>query len=348
MSSDKSAEDAIKSVRSIFLGSLSVCVIWLILWPSAIETLERERQASELHRWLNLVEIVDRYVDRLPPAVPDSTRARYGRDWVKFDNCSVINRPVELTWPRVTTYRLKLREVDDHGSWKVYSVLSEESGRESELFRYRVVFFRGDDALVDAVVAPQSLMADANVDWVGSNPARNLRPMHQPLFWQQGLRHVLKVRSSDLAVGDSSELALQKEVDNRLKSGATKVLGIPLSVEAFFSTVGFLLFGLAFAILSPLLTLRSGSHGHHVWILAFRAPFTRSGRLLEHAILLVSVVWALAALAILVCQLSSETQLVGLSAVAVKAGYVTLIISSVVFTYAVAILRKVRSKADHI
>ncbi|CAB1080827.1 hypothetical protein D1AOALGA4SA_8500 [Olavius algarvensis Delta 1 endosymbiont] len=50
------ADEAAKSLRSLFLASLLIVLVWLISWPSAIMRFEHYRDARQLHAWLFLKE----------------------------------------------------------------------------------------------------------------------------------------------------------------------------------------------------------------------------------------------------------------------------------------------------
>ena len=57
--------------------------------------------------------------------------------------------------------------------------------------------------------------------------------------------------------GDPALARLQAEADPRLRTGGVTIFGVQLSLAQFFSSIGLLLGGVAFAMIGPLLGLRS-------------------------------------------------------------------------------------------
>jgi hypothetical protein len=148
-----------------------------------------------------------------------------------------------------------------------------------------------------------------------------------------------------LSPNDPALARLQTENDPRLRSGGVVILGVPLSIAQFFSSVGLLLAAVAFATIGPLVALRSVSspvHGQS-WVFVIQGSLHGGRRLLDVVTTAISGVWAVSPLVILFLQWRSAVDLEGLTSAWLFAlGALGLVFSTVVYALVAVELRRVR------
>src|SRR5437660_11314011 len=106
-------DDALNSLRTLFLSSLAVLALWFLTWPAAVVKLQQYDQARDLEAWVRLKELVrnpeldvfsmdpdqpitDFTVDRPPPAPQGG------------DYSETIKLAVASVWPHERTYPVTL------------------------------------------------------------------------------------------------------------------------------------------------------------------------------------------------------------------------------------------------
>lgn len=356
-------DDAIRSLRNLFLGSLAIMLLWFVTWPTAIEKLHLYLQLRHVAAWLELNRTMREFaID--PFDLDDAQRiSEVEREYCdprSRGDCYPIKVPIEVkaTWPSLVTRELTLEAVDFYrrpeypdvlDDFRLYRIRTSEG--ELPLSNYYVFFvnlggevrFRvspiGNEAAVkENAVLPRFLDATS-------------RELNRPMFWSLVQPSLTKYGYSselpdEITLGSSAFGALQVEADPRLVSGGVQIFGIKVSIGVFFASVGIFLSALAFAALGPVTRLRrrptEGSP--QTWILAVDKGASVAGRVLEAAIIAVSLAWALAPLLILAMQLNAGLDLTGVSDWGLPLGVLGLVFSSIVFLWAGYELWRVRNR----
>jgi hypothetical protein len=120
---------------------------------------------------------------------------------------------------------------------------------------------------------------------------------------------------------------------------------VQLSLAQFFSSVGLLLAGVAFAMIGPLIALRSStSRGHgQSWVFVVPGSARGGRRVLDWVTTSITSAWALSPLAILFLQWQNAADLQGLTTGWLfAAGAIGLVFSTVIFAIVAIELRRVR------
>ena len=123
--------------------------------------------------------------------------------------------------------------------------------------------------------------------------------------------------------------------DPRNPSGGILIFGMQLSVEVFFSSVGFSLAAIAFVSLGPLIMLDKSSpqkESSATWI--FAVPLTSStpcGRILEYFVQGIGWGWAAMPLVILSLQLGADIDLSGSGKYIFPLASLGLVFSAIMF-----------------
>jgi hypothetical protein len=348
------SDEALRSLKTLFVGSLALLALWFLNWPAAVERLELYRQARDLQAWILLRELAghpELDVHAFDPAesidhleVDRASPTPQGGDYVER-----VDLVVESVWPAQRRYPVTLRpetfyaEEDPTvaGRARIYRV--EAPPGDLPLGDYLLVFV---DALRMVVPAGDpAFAADARLGlrMVQVAAAARNRPRHWTAL--AGRLRALGFAGAprQLSPADAALARLQADSDPRQRG--VQVLGMPLSIGLFYSAVGVLLAIVAFGGLGPLRLLgRATGPSRDPWILSLPRAAGARGAVLEACVGAVSLAWALAPLVILVLQIRSRAPLAGAHLWAVRLGAAGLVFSSAVFGTAALQLHRLRQR----
>jgi hypothetical protein len=348
-------EDALKSLKTLFLSTLAVLLLWFMTWPGAVEKLQHYRQARDLHAWVLLkdlfqasteLEVFDFDADE-PISTYDVDRVSptpQGGDYVE-----TIGLKVDAAWPTEATHRITLRpesyyrqtEREIVNRARVYRV--ESASAELPFPDYLAVFVDGE-----------AFVVAADDDAFRADSARGLRLLlvaarsrFRPRSWAAVAPRLAALGfarvPTELSATNPILSRLYEESDPRRRSGGVQVFGLQLSLSVFYSAIGLLLAAVAFAAIGPVSILRGATaRSTDAWILSLPRRRGPGGRVLEACIATVTVAWALAPMAILALQLRSDIALDAWSGWLLRVGAAGLVFATIVFTLAAAELRRVR------
>ncbi len=352
------ADEALKSLKTLFVSTLVVLLLWLLTWPATVAKYEQYREARDLHAWLLLKELTERHKDLDVFAVPpDESISTYDveRDSQTpqgGDYTERITLEVVTVWPYVATYPITLRPEVDYRKEdpqvaeyaRIYRV--ESPAGELPFSEYLIVFFSDVTRVVpadDEAFRAESLrglrlmMLSAR----DRNLPRNWSAV-APKLAVQGLA----VAPQALATSNPVVTQFYQESDPRVRTGGVQVFGMPLSISLFYSSIGVILGALAFAAIGPLTYLReSQKPPADTWILSLPRRTGARGHLLESCIVSVTLAWALMPAAILILQTSSRIVLEGWSIWINRLSGIGLVFAAVIFLLAAFELRRVRMRS---
>jgi len=323
-------DDAINSLRTLFFASFLVLVLWLLAWQAYSEKLRLYLAAVDLHEWLFLRErlsTLDRSVFDAEPneVITDDIR------WVQriAPNEELYPSPVPLTvdvtWPEQRSHAISLVPAGFDQkvltrSARVYRIVgnSTQFPRSGSF----ALFLKETEAVMEegkAIDREKTTVGVVAMDSAAFRVARpgirqvreGLRDENRPKRWEE-LRPLL---AKNGFVGEPANLSSQHvalagvraETDPRLPSGGVQIFGVQLSSAQFFSAVGILLAVISFAMIGPLLALRSSSDRKHSqsWVLVLPCSAGGVRRLLEWTICSATIFWTLAPILVLLLQARS-------------------------------------------
>ncbi|MEE9171168.1 MAG: hypothetical protein V3U73_15525 [bacterium] len=343
----KMADEATKSLRSLFLASLLIVLVWLISWPSAIERFKHYRDAGQLHAWLFLKERLDNFgrevfsdsdpeelIDKDYRSVEDFTGGY--EEWLPLI--------LETTWPIVDQHPLILEPefYYPHGEDR------EQAGSSVRVYRPRVltdILPFSDYYVVFVGTGSIRVVPTGDPDFMSSLETTGLREIseatasrNRPRDWDSiGLRLARYGFKEHPIRLTSTSRALERFQADSDPSGLTvQIFGLQLSIGLFFSSVGVFLGLIAFAMIGPLITLRRSSNSQisQPWIMIVS---TRGGfmtKVLEATIMVISLLWALLPLVLLVMQWYAKVELRGVERLAMFIGALGLAFSALVYCWA--------------
>ena len=358
-------DDAIRSLRNLFLGSLAIMLLWFVTWPTAIEKVNLYLQLRHVASWLLLNEAMDDFA--VDPFVGDdaqqiSTVERTFCDPRSRGDCYEIDVPIEVkaTWPNIATEHMTLKAVDFYKRPEFPEVLDyvrlyrvDSAATELPLSSYYVAFVNlGGEVRRRVIPVGSEEKLKENAGGLRFLDVTT-RELNQPMFWSRVQPSLTRYGyNSDLpneiTRGSPALAALQIEADPRLASGGVQIFGIKVSIGVFFASVGMFLAAVAFAALGPVTTLRRQvkESSPQTWVMALAKGRSPAGLGLEALITIVSLAWSLAPLLILTLQLTAELDLTGISDWGVPLGTVGLVFSSLIFLWASYELWRVRGRAQ--
>jgi hypothetical protein len=350
-------DDALNSLRTLFLSSLAVLALWFVTWPAAVFKLQRYDQARDLEAWVLLKELVrnpelDVFQAKPDDPIKDFTVARQSQTPQGSDYDKTIKLAVLSVWPHERKYPVTLipetyfragHEGEDITKYaRIYKVRADTD--DLPLSEYLAVFAHDERFIVAA--------NDAGFRTDSSRGLRLIfvaaRSRFQPRCWP-----IVAGRLADYGfVGNPTELVAKDQALTKLYAASdprtpsrdvVQIFGLQLSIELFFSGVGILLAAIAFACFGPIVRLRGTSErSTQAWIMSLPRPPGVAGGLLERCIAVIGVAWAFAPLVILVLQLRSGVATQPGNLWLLWIGAASLIFSSVVFLIAAIELRHVR------
>lgn len=374
-------DEAIRSIKNIFLSTLVIYILWLSILPVAIEKIQLFQHSKDLYAWLYLRE----YFENLDAEIGNLNAFCEKKNTFLFEThdydetiagfqCAfeqpqgggfVGDVPFEMdtVWPDLATYKIELvpmflestaEETVALEDIRVYQVRSMP--KNPLLDQYNIIFVQECPTVL---VYPQA---------VGVSQFKVLRTVenykHQcaqmgvigdfdasPVSWEEIRLYLLRygfadspqnLMSTHPALGE-----LLAEADPRLRSGGVNILGINFSIGEFFALVGLILTTNAFILIGPLRSLRNVKERAHTssWIMVLPKGSDALGNAIEILIIGVSVFWSLFPLVIIYLQYATAVDLAGVVVQwAIPLGTIGLLFSSVIFAVAVRELWLCRQK----
>jgi hypothetical protein len=360
-------DDAINSLRTLFATSLLVLVLWFLYWPASIEKLKLYSAAVELHSWLYLRErlsTLERDVFEVQPneIITDDIK------WVQriAPNQEHYPKPyplmVDVIWPEQRSYAISLvpagfdqRKLTPDA--RIYRIVGDRT--PFPWSDYYALFLRENEIVVEGQEVIDREKKTGGVVAMDYHDFRALEPGirqvqaalrdgNRPKRWDE-LRLLLAKygfvsEPEILSSRDAALAGVRAEVDPRVPSGGVQILGVQLSIAQFFFAVGILLAITSFAMIGPLLAMRSSSVRKHSqsWILVLPRSPGKARRMLEWMVCAVSILWAVSPMLILLLQVSSYAGVDGMASWAFGLGTVGLAVSSTTYGFVARELRVTR------
>jgi hypothetical protein len=354
-------DDALNSLRTLFLSSLAVLALWFLAWPAAVLKLQQFDQARDLEAWVLLKELVrnpelDVFGAKPDDPIKDFTVERHSQVPQGSDYDETIKLAVASVWPHERTYPVTLipetyfragHEGENITKYaRIYKVRADTD--DLPLSEYLAVFVQIDAGRDERFI----VAADDAAFRTDSQRGLRLivvaaRSRFQPRYWpfvagRLGNYGFLG-KPSDLPATDQALTKLYSASDPRVPASGVQIFGLQLSIAVFFSGAGILLAAIAFACFGPIVRLRgTAASSTQAWIMSLPRPPGVIGWLLEGCVAVIGVTWALAPLVILVLQLRSGVAAQSGNVWLWRIGAAGLTFSTVVFLIAAMELRHLR------
>ena len=347
-------DEALKSLRNLFLTTLVVLVLWFLTWPSAVEKLRQYRDAKDIHAWVLLKELIKHPELNVFDLDPEESISGFDVERLDArgnDYRDRLELEIRSVWPTEGVFAVTLVPEDDYrkhdaeiaGFARVYRVRADSA--DLPFVDYLAVF-----------VNDLSFVVPAGDEMFHANSQRGLRLLkaaagdrNQPRSWPAVAMRLTALgfdaHPKELTTTSPSLARLYENSDPRIVGGGVQIFGIKLSIAVFFSSVGIILAAVAFACIGPIVKLRNPVEAsRQPWIMSLPRQTGPFGAILEWVVFSVSIAWAAAPIAVLVLQIATDTGLEGSSVLAVWTGGVGLVFASLVFLSAAAVLRGVRAQ----
>ena len=361
-------DDAIRALHTLFFTSLLVLTLWLLAWPAATEKIRLYHATADVTAWVAMrdaLQTINRNVVAEPADVDITEDLVTGEPRPPRGEADDIRVPlsVELTWPTERSEGFTLvhpEGVDPRrltiagASARVFRIITDHG--DLPIHDHYAVFMRDNDPEDKerervGIIAP-TFAGFRNMQYAGTRQVdAALRNDNAPERWEEVRLTLLRLgyagSPSGLSPTDAALESLQAEADPRLRSGGITIFGVQLSLAQFFSSVGLLLAAVAFAMMGPLIALRSAGSRVHGQSWVFVVPDSRQGgrRMLDWITTLITTVWTLTPLAILFLQRQSAADLKGLATGWLfGAGALGLVFSAIVFAMVSLELHRVRKE----
>lgn len=359
-------DEAIKSLKNLFLVTLTIGLIWLVSWSSAIERFNLYQDVLDLHAWLFLKEGMKNLNEQIglnkdeqngifelkadesiqSVSVPDLTKAvRDQRD------ITWIREPIKVsvTWPIFVEHHIMLVPEKLHHDWdphslsaRIYKVVITNGNSELLLSEYRVVFFPEGRPLIGEKHNPAIIPIDAyRFKQEARKGQRQLEQFstsfNKPKSWNRVTlylnRHGFNTAPTELTSQHAALVKLRAESDPRSPTSGTEVMGVRLSLAYLFTAVGFFLLATAFAMMGPVIALRRSQCYDHTsaWIMVVPMGNGFLHRLLEGVIVSASIVWTVFPLVILLLQFTAHSNFTGIELWFLRIGAFGLAFSSIIY-----------------
>jgi len=332
---------ATSSMRALFLSSLAILLLWFLTYPSAAYKLDLYSKLRTLHTWLDLQGLQE-YVEVVFESKPDE---RIDHHIVELDSSEGYYAEeaitVETLWPKVEKVAIELVPADHYQKHdknitdkvRIYQIVSLSSST-FPANEYFAVFLKGLSAV--KIISIHDNVFRNNSSLGLRQIIQSAHESHKKPYWEQIRPHLVKFSDYTGEQKPGAQMAalakLRAEVDPETPEGGVQVFGFQLSIKLFFSSVGILLAAVSFAMIGPLMGMKSSESRRieNPWI--FLLPFRKTvvGGILEILIVLISLCWALSPLIILNLQRSIEGQLGDISGLVLLFGRLGLIFASVV------------------
>jgi hypothetical protein len=243
-----------------------------------------------------------------------------------------VKKPIEVntSWPLQKKYSLTLEPRIyvglDGATVRLYQIQSDTT--DLPLSKYVAIFFRENNG--PRLVKPEDNPAVISTDSMGiiekQGESVRLRMLHQalprlnrPSSWDGLHRELVQYGYVEpptrLSTNHPVLTKLQADSDPRLRTGGVQVLGFQVSLGFFFTSVGLIFAAMAFAMIGPLIAIRSAKSQSisSAWTLVTPTGDKRCWTILECFILIVTIVWAAFPMLVLILQLQSGVDLQGMA-----------------------------------
>ena len=348
-------DDALNSLRTLFLSSLAVLALWFLTWPDAVVKLQQYDQARDLEAWVRLKELVrtpELDVFSMDPdqAIRNFTVERDSKMPQGSGYSETIELAVASVWPHERPYPVTLipetyfraGNEDITKSARIYRVRADTD--DLPLSEYLAVFANNQRFIVAA--DDDGFRSDSRRGlprWIFVAAQNRFQPRCWPFVAGRLGSYGFLGQPTDLGATDQALTKLYSASDPRVPSSGVQIFGLQLSIAHFFSGAGILLAAIAFACFGPIVRLRGTSASStQAWIMSLPRPPGVVGGLLERCVAVIGVAWALAPLVILVLQLRSGVAAQPGNGWLLGIGAASLTFSSVVFLIAAIELRHLR------
>lgn len=340
-------DEAIKSLRTLFLASLGFLFLWLLYWPTAVEKLNQYRDARHLHAWLFLKEKIhalpiDQLLDEpIENAMDIGEECIEVVDWMGGGPPECHPLRLDISWPLVDSIPLNLHlryayppnkgNIPQRSNIRVYSVKTPDMVLP---FReYNVVFLgTGEGVVVPAY--PKEKLTDLGGDSL-KTLSFEIKKHLKPLNWNSISLQLGSQGFHGLPFQLNPETPVVKryQMESDPRALKVQVFGAQISIGLFFASIGCILSVVAFAMLGPLLRLRETPEGttNQPWVMVVSTVGSLTGNVLEGIIVVVSLTWVALPIVILVLQSSANVELLGFEKAAKTGGNVGLLFSSSVY-----------------
>ena len=341
--------EAIRSIRALFLSSLLIILLWVLTWPSAQQKFREYQDARDLHAWLYLKDRMEVFAWAERPAREveqglDPAADPVDEDCSEGDEPGLVCMPLEIeaTWPDIVKYSLVLypKIVEGHGRdgerfLRVYAFEKPSAGLPFN--QYEVVVINEQDALV--VPYGDRELYDALEGFARLEDHRaaaiRARQASVPGSWDRATlylaKHGFRQHPLSLKLDEPAVAKFAAESDPRVLT--IQVFGMPLRIGLFLSAVGLLLTAIAFAMLGPILALRRSPDVEVAlpWIFVAPTGGSVTSNILEVILLAISGAWIAAPLLLLYLQLTPGFEFQGTERLFFVLGMAGLVFSSIVY-----------------
>lgn len=368
-------DDAIRALHTLFFTSLLVLMLWLLTWPAATEKIRLYHATAEVTAWVATREALatmHRSVFTVRPDADIDTDEVTGEPKPPSNEPETLTPQLEaiITWPDERAEAFTLVHAEQFNpkvmtlkgsAARIYRIITAHG--DLPVHNHYAVFVEDTVPTLennDVIDKPRTRIGIVaatfpqfnNIPAAGTRQADlALQRANFPDRWgdvRLALRRLGYTGSpEELSTNDPALARLQSEDDPRLRSGGITIFGVQLSLAQFFSSVGLLLAAVAFAMIGPLIALRSAGSRVHGQSWVFVVPDSRQGgrRMLDWITTLITTVWTLTPLAILFLQRQSAADLKGLTTGWLfGAGALGLVFSAIVFAMVSLELHRVRKE----
>jgi len=348
--------DAIKLLRTLFLVSVGIIVLWLYVFPQTVETFRLYDSARDLYAWILIKERFKAFeMDIFEVARDQNVRELQFEGIISARGDDGIEKyPLEVTatWPKTGVYSITLiahQKFSDNipDLVRIYAVNAADLSKLP--FSSYLIVFSSVPELSGTFVVPDDARNFLDPDHVALRQiAWAARAQNQPRSWDTVapylLKHGFNGDPKELTSHNTAVRAFATEVDPASTIRAVKVFGLQLSISAFFFAVGVLLSTVAFAMIGPLRGIRGagGRAYRQAWIMATPRGHGWIGTLLEGLVAAVTYLWAISPFYILLLQWKTALEAEGIQRTALFASSIGLVLSSTVFIAVALQLRHYR------
>lgn len=349
-------DEALKSLRTLFLSTLVVTLLWFVTYPSAIEKLEQYKQARELQAWLLLKELIwsfelDVFEFDYDESIHSYEVERISPTPQGGDFNETMKLEIDTTWPDETKYKITFEpesyyyenspKVIDYA--RIYRIKAEPNNLPFS--NYLVVFADNKRFVVPADDNAFRVDSSRGLRMIMVASRNRFRPKYWPKISNQLNSLGFSDRPEKLFTGIPSLANFYSNSDPRLPSAGVQVFGLKLSISLFFSSIGLILAAIAFACIGPMMALRrSKGSSRQTWIMSLPFSLGLIGVCVEALVSLISLVWVMTPPFILYLQFTAGSGAEGLNTRAISAGFYGFSFASIIFLFAIWELRKIRMR----
>ncbi|MFC1633971.1 hypothetical protein ACFL5Z_03955 [Planctomycetota bacterium] len=355
-------DDAIKSLRTLFLSSLGIIVLWFFMFPQAAATFRLYDAAQDLYAWTLLNETfeeLEMYIFEVPPSQIVREVEFEGIISARGDD-GILKVPIEVTtaWPEIGVYPIALVPKTTHDQVRIYGI--DASALDFlPVSSYQVVFSSVPKLSGTFVVSAEAHDSLDPAHVASRQIASAAQSLHLPRSWNIVAPYLLNLGFAGdpteldsrhtpvrtfLATVDAAIGTFPSAVEPTSTIRGVKIFGLEISISVFFSSVGVLLATIAFAMIGPVRGIRlvSGREERQAWIMTTPYGCGFMGWLLEGLVILATFIWAISPVCIMLLQLTTGLEVEAIRKSLLVAGALGLVVSSSVFLVVASQLRHYR------